>query len=87
MRLTVVGCSGSYPGPGDACSGYLVQGGGVNVIIDMGPGTLANLQQHIGVRMSEQSAFVGNSDPTDDERPAFDQLVNVVALSDSEVHR
>jgi ribonuclease BN (tRNA processing enzyme) len=26
-----------------------VQGGGVNVVLDLGPGTLANLQQHIGL--------------------------------------
>jgi len=49
LSLTILGCSGSYPGPGDACSGYLVQGGGVNVVVDMGPGTLANLQRHIGI--------------------------------------
>jgi ribonuclease BN (tRNA processing enzyme) len=49
VRLTVLGCAGSYPGPGNACSGYLVQGGGVNVLLDLGPGSLANLQQHIGL--------------------------------------
>lgn len=47
MVLTVLGCSGSYPGPGAACSGYLVQADEMNVVIDLGPGTLANLQQHI----------------------------------------
>ena len=47
LRLIVLGCSGSYPGPNVACSGYLLQGGGKNVAIDLGPGTLANLQQHI----------------------------------------
>lgn len=49
VRLTVLGCSGSYPGPGAACSGYLVQGGGVNVVVDLGPGSLANLQRHIAL--------------------------------------
>jgi ribonuclease BN (tRNA processing enzyme) len=47
VKLTVLGCSGSYAGPGGACSGYLVQGGGVNLWVDAGPGTLANLQEHI----------------------------------------
>lgn len=47
--VTVLGCSGSYPGEGGACSGYLVQGGGVNVVVDLGPGSLANLQHHIGL--------------------------------------
>jgi ribonuclease BN (tRNA processing enzyme) len=47
VRLTVLGCSGSYAGPGSACTGYLVQGGGVNLWLDAGPGTLANLQEHV----------------------------------------
>jgi ribonuclease BN (tRNA processing enzyme) len=47
LSVTVLGCSGSYPGPGAACSGYLVQGGGDNVVIDLGPGALANLQRHL----------------------------------------
>jgi ribonuclease BN (tRNA processing enzyme) len=47
LTLTVLGCSGSYPGPGAACSGYLVQGGGANVAVDLGPGSLANLQEHL----------------------------------------
>jgi ribonuclease BN (tRNA processing enzyme) len=49
LRLTVLGCSGSYPGPGGACSGYLVEGGGVRVVLDLGSGSLANLQHHIGL--------------------------------------
>ena len=47
MKLTVLGCSGSFAGPGGACSGYLVRGGGVNLWLDCGPGTLANLQEHL----------------------------------------
>jgi ribonuclease BN (tRNA processing enzyme) len=47
MRLTVLGCSGSFPGPASACSGYLVQSETANVWIDAGSGTLANLQRHI----------------------------------------
>lgn len=49
LRLTVLGCCGSYPGPGGACSGYLVRGGGVNLWLDAGSGTMANLQRHIGL--------------------------------------
>lgn len=47
MSLTVLGCDGSYPGPGGAGSGYLVQGGGSCIWIDAGPGTLARLQEHV----------------------------------------
>jgi ribonuclease BN (tRNA processing enzyme) len=47
VELTVLGCTGSYPGPGDVCSGYLVTGGGVRLWVDCGPGTLARLQNHV----------------------------------------
>jgi ribonuclease BN (tRNA processing enzyme) len=43
----VLGCDGSYPGPGGAASGYLVEGGGTRLWLDAGPGTLANLQRHL----------------------------------------
>jgi len=46
LSLTILGCSGSYPGPGQACSSYLVEGGGVRVWVDAGSGSLANLQLH-----------------------------------------
>ena len=46
LTVTVLGCSGSYPAEGDACSGYLVQSDGFNLVVDLGPGTLANLQRH-----------------------------------------
>lgn len=49
LSVTVLGCSGSYPGPGMACSGYLVRGGGTTVWLDAGPGTLANLQRHVAL--------------------------------------
>jgi ribonuclease BN (tRNA processing enzyme) len=49
LRLTVLGASGSYPGAGLACSGYLVRGGGVNLVLDLGSGSLANLQSHIAI--------------------------------------
>ncbi len=49
MRLTVLGCSG-WPGPGGAASGYLVQEGGFNLLVDCGNGTLAKLQEHIAIR-------------------------------------
>lgn len=50
LRLTVLGCDGSYPGPGGAASGYLVEGGGTRLWLDAGPGTLANLQRHLPLR-------------------------------------
>ncbi len=47
--VTVLGTSGSYPGPGSACSGYLLRHQGFNLWLDAGPGTMANLQTHIGL--------------------------------------
>lgn len=49
LSVTVLGCSGSYPGPGESCSGYLVRGAGTTVWLDAGSGTLANLQRHVGL--------------------------------------
>jgi ribonuclease BN (tRNA processing enzyme) len=43
--LTVLGCDGSYPGPGGAASGYLVEDGTTTLWLDAGPGTFARLQQ------------------------------------------
>jgi len=63
LRLTVLGNSGSYPGPGGACSGYLLQAGtteagdgALTVWLDAGSGTLANLQRH--VRLDQIDAIV-----------------------------
>jgi ribonuclease BN (tRNA processing enzyme) len=56
LTLTVLGCDGSYAGPGGACSGYLLSSGDTHVWVDCGPGTLANLQQH--VNLDEITAIV-----------------------------
>jgi len=49
FALTVLGCDGSYPGPGGACSGYLVRAGGTCTWLDAGAGSLANLQRHVAL--------------------------------------
>lgn len=49
LRLTVLGCAGSFPGPRDACSGYLVRSAGATTVVDLGSGTLANLQRHTAI--------------------------------------
>jgi ribonuclease BN (tRNA processing enzyme) len=43
MRLTVLGRSPARPNPGEACAGYLVEGGGARVLFDIGPGVVAQL--------------------------------------------
>ena len=56
LTVTVLGCSGTYAGADNACSGYLVRGGGVTVLMDAGPGTLANLQHH--AKLTELDAVI-----------------------------
>lgn len=43
MRLTVLGRSPASPNPGEACAGYLFEGGGARVLVDIGPGVVAQL--------------------------------------------
>lgn len=47
MRLTVVGCAGSMPGPDSAASCYLVQAGDATVVLDLGNGALGPLQRYV----------------------------------------
>jgi ribonuclease BN (tRNA processing enzyme) len=49
LTLTVLGCSGTYPGVDGAGSGYLVRSPGAKVVVDLGAGTLANLQRHVAI--------------------------------------
>ncbi|MDD2429386.1 MAG: MBL fold metallo-hydrolase [Eubacteriales bacterium] len=43
MKLTILGCDGSYPSANGACSGYLVTHEGQRVLMDCGTGVLAKL--------------------------------------------
>lgn len=47
MRLTVLGCSGSLPGPESPSAGYLVRAGDHAIALDLGNGTLGVLQRHL----------------------------------------
>jgi ribonuclease BN (tRNA processing enzyme) len=49
MRLTVLGCAGSFPGPEAACSAYLVQAEGFSLLLDFGTGSLGALQRYSGL--------------------------------------
>jgi ribonuclease BN (tRNA processing enzyme) len=44
VRLTVVGCSGSGPGPASPASCYLVEHDGFRVLLDLGNGAFGTLQ-------------------------------------------
>jgi len=46
MQLTVIGCSGSFPGPDSPASCYLLEAEGFRLVIDLGNGALGALQRH-----------------------------------------
>ena len=46
MQLTVIGCSGSFPGPDSPASSYLLEAEGFRLVLDMGNGSLGVLQRH-----------------------------------------
>lgn len=50
MRLTVLGCAGSFPGPESACSAYLIEADGFRLLLDFGSGSLSALQRYAGLK-------------------------------------
>jgi ribonuclease BN (tRNA processing enzyme) len=46
MRLTVLGCAGSFPGPDSACSAYHLEADGFRLMLDFGTGSLSALQRY-----------------------------------------
>jgi ribonuclease BN (tRNA processing enzyme) len=47
VRLTVLGCSGSGPGPTSPASGYLVRADATRLLLDLGNGAFGALQRHL----------------------------------------
>jgi ribonuclease BN (tRNA processing enzyme) len=47
VKLTVLGCSGSVPGPNSPASGYLVEADGYRLLLDLGHGAFGALQRHV----------------------------------------
>jgi ribonuclease BN (tRNA processing enzyme) len=47
VRLTVLGCSGSGPGPTSPASGYLVSAGATRLLLDLGNGAFGALLRHL----------------------------------------
>jgi ribonuclease BN (tRNA processing enzyme) len=66
MRLVVIGCSGSYPGPDSPASCYLVEaeeGGRTwRVLLDLGSGALGSLQQ-VTDPLSIDAVFISHLHP------------------------
>jgi len=47
VRLTIVGCSGSLPGPRSAASCYLVEQDGFALVLDLGSGAVGELARYV----------------------------------------
>ena len=49
MKLTVLGCSGTFPSADSGCSAYLVEHDGFRLLVDAGNGAIGALQRYIGL--------------------------------------
>ena len=50
MRVTVLGGFAGLASTGAGASGYLVQHAGTSIVVDLGPGTLAELRRQVDIR-------------------------------------
>lgn len=57
MKLTIIGCSGSVPGPAAPAPCYLVEADGFRLVLDLGNGALAALQDRISAFDIDALAF------------------------------
>jgi ribonuclease BN (tRNA processing enzyme) len=49
VEVVVLGAHGTWPSAGGATSGLLVRHDGHNLVLDLGTGTVARLQEHVGL--------------------------------------
>jgi ribonuclease BN (tRNA processing enzyme) len=47
VKVTVLGCSGSVPGPDSPASGYLIEADDYRVVLDLGHGAFGALQRYV----------------------------------------
>lgn len=57
MKLTVVGCSGSFPGRESAASCYLLEADGFRMLLDLGNGALGPLQSYVDLASIDAVLF------------------------------
>ena len=57
MRLTVIGCAGSIPGPHSPASCYLLEAEGFRLVVDLGSGSLGPLQRYAAVNQIDAVAL------------------------------
>ncbi len=58
MKLTVVGCAGSYPNAQSPASCYLLEHDGHRIILDLGNGALGVLQQYVDLAADDALSAV-----------------------------
>jgi ribonuclease BN (tRNA processing enzyme) len=49
MKLTIIGCAGTFPGPDSPCSSYLIEHDGFRLLVDAGNGSTGVLQRTTGL--------------------------------------
>jgi ribonuclease BN (tRNA processing enzyme) len=49
VRITVIGCSGSFPGPDGPASCYLLEAEGFRLLLDLGSGAVGGLQRYASI--------------------------------------
>ena len=79
MELTVLGGSGAWPGPGGACSGYLVVHEGFRLLVDPGYAVLPRLLEEIRATRVD-AVFVSHGHP--DHCADLNPLLRARALID-----
>ncbi len=62
MELIVLGAHGTWPSAGGATSGLLVRHQGHNLVLDLGTGTVAKLQEHVEL-FDVDSVLISHSHP------------------------
>jgi ribonuclease BN (tRNA processing enzyme) len=62
VELIVLGAHGTWPSAGGATSGLLVRHEGISVVLDLGSGTVAKLQEHVGL-FEPHAVLISHSHP------------------------
>ena len=79
MRLTVLGGCGAWPGPGDACSGFLVEYEGFRLLLDLGYATVPRLLERVGAEQVD-AVYISHGHP--DHCADLNPLLRARALRD-----
>ena len=63
MELIVLGSGGGWARPGGAACGYLIRHEGFNLWVDLGTGTMANVQRYNSSNMPRKFTLVRGGNP------------------------